>query len=191
MFQNVEPCNKPVMLALDVSGSMAGSMIAGSCISAREGSAAMALITAATEPECEIIAFSALAQGRYGGMHGGGEPGITRVKLSPRIRLAEAIKRIQAIPMGGTDCALPMLWAARTDFYQMNQQDYQRRGCPSRFDFLELGRTLQIAIIATSWRSRNVFVSLSCQRNCSVSHGRAISACGKTLLSTLRKRAIK
>ena len=112
-FQNVEPCNKPVLLALDVSGSMAGSMIAGSCISAREASAAMALITAATEPECEIIAFSAPGAGRYGGMHGGGEPGITRANVSPRMRLAEVIKRIEVIPMGGTDCALPMVWAAR------------------------------------------------------------------------------
>ena len=112
-FQNVEPCNKPVLLALDVSGSMAMSRIAGSCISAREASAAMALITAATEPECEIIAFSAPGAGKYGGMHGGGEPGITRVSLSPRMRLSEVIKHIEAIPMGGTDCALPMLWAAR------------------------------------------------------------------------------
>jgi 60 kDa SS-A/Ro ribonucleoprotein len=111
-FQNVEACGKPVLLALDVSGSMACSMIAGSCINAREASAAMALITAATEPECEIIAFSAGAHG-YGGMHGGGEPGITRVNLSPRMHLAEVIQRIEAIPMGGTDCALPMLWAAR------------------------------------------------------------------------------
>ncbi len=112
-FQNVEPSNKPVLLALDVSGSMAGSMIAGSCISAREASAAMALITAATESECEIIAFSAPGAGRYGGMHGGGEPGITRVNISPRMRLAEVIKVIEAIPMGGTDCAMPMLWATR------------------------------------------------------------------------------
>jgi 60 kDa SS-A/Ro ribonucleoprotein len=111
-FQNVEPCNKPVLLALDVSGSMAGSMIAGSCISAREASAAMALITAATEPEHEIIAFSAAAGG-HGGKWGGGESGITRVNLSPRMRLADVIKRIESIPMGGTDCALPMLWAAR------------------------------------------------------------------------------
>jgi 60 kDa SS-A/Ro ribonucleoprotein len=111
-FQNVQPCNKPVLLALDVSGSMAMSQIAGSCISAREASAAMALITAATEPEHEIIAFSA-AVGGHGGQWGGGEPGITRVNLSPRMRLAEVIKRIEAIPMGGTDCALPMLWAAR------------------------------------------------------------------------------
>jgi len=114
-FQNVELCNKPVLLALDVSGSMAGSMIAGSCISAREASAAMALITAATEPDCEIIAFSASGAGRYGGMHGGGEPGITRVNLSPRMRLAEVIKTVEAIPMGGTDCALPMVWAARNN----------------------------------------------------------------------------
>jgi len=112
-FQNVEPSNRPVLLALDVSGSMAASMIVGSCLSAREASAAMALITAATEPEHEIIAFSAPARGGYGGMHGGGEPGITRVNLSPRMRLADVIKRIEAIPMGGTDCALPMLWAAR------------------------------------------------------------------------------
>ena len=90
-FQNVEPCGKPVLLALDVSGSMAQSFIAGSCISAREASAAMALITAVTEPECEIIAFSAPGAGRFGGMHGGGEPGITRVNLSPRMRLADVI----------------------------------------------------------------------------------------------------
>jgi 60 kDa SS-A/Ro ribonucleoprotein len=112
-FSNVEPCRKPVLLALDVSGSMAASNIAGSCITAREGSAAMALITAATEPEHEIIGFSAPTRGGYGGMHGGGEPGITRLTISPRMRLAEVIKVIEKIPMGGTDCALPMLWAAR------------------------------------------------------------------------------
>ncbi len=112
-FQNVQPCNKPLLLALDVSGSMAMSMIAGSCISAREASAAMALITAATEPDCEIIAFSAPSRGGFGGMHGGGEPGVTRVNISPRMRLADVIKRIEAIPMGGTDCALPMVWARR------------------------------------------------------------------------------
>src|ERR1041385_1969435 len=100
---------------------MGCSMIAGSCLSAREGSAAMALITAATEPECEIIAFSAPARGAYGGMHGGGEPGITCVSISSRMRLADVIKRIEAIPMGGTDCALPMLWAAR------NKRSEERR----------------------------------------------------------------
>ncbi len=112
-FSNVEPCGKPVLLALDVSGSMDGSRIAGSSLTAREASAAMALVTAATEPDCEIIAFSAPAGGGYGGMHGGGESGITRVALSPRMRLDDVIQRIRAIPMGGTDCALPMIWARR------------------------------------------------------------------------------
>ena len=112
-FSNVEPCGKPVLLALDVSGSMASSMIAGSCLTAREASAAMALVTAATEPDCEIIAFSAPAGGGFGGMHGGGESGITRVALSPRMRLDDVIKQISAIQMGGTDCALPMVWARR------------------------------------------------------------------------------
>ena len=112
-FSNVEPCGRPVLLALDVSGSMEASRIAGSCLTAREASAAMALLTAATEPECEIIAFSAPAGGGFGGMHGGGEPGITRVNLSPRMRLDDVIKRIDAIPVGGTDCALPMVWARR------------------------------------------------------------------------------
>ena len=98
-FQNVEPCGKPVLLALDVSGSMDGSMIAGSCLSAREASAAMALVTAATEPECEIIAFSA-ASGGYGGMQGGGESGITRVALSPRMRLDSVIEKRSSHPDG-------------------------------------------------------------------------------------------
>ena len=98
-FQNVEPCGKPVLLALDVSGSIDGSIIAGLCLSAREASAAMALVTAATEPDCEIIAFSA-ASGGYGGMYGGGESGITRVALSPRMRLDTVIEKVRAIPMG-------------------------------------------------------------------------------------------
>ena len=111
-FQNVEPCGKPVLLALDVSGSMDGSMIAGSCLSAREASAAMALVTAATEPDFEIIAFSAPANG-HGGQWGGGESGITRVAISPRMRLDSVVEKVRAIPMGGTDCALPMVWARR------------------------------------------------------------------------------
>lgn len=111
-FGNVVPSGKPVLLALDVSGSMDGSMILGTCLSAREASAAMALVTMATEPACEIIAFAAARNG-YGGMHGGGESGIVQVSISPKMRLDTVIQKIRAIPMGGTDCALPMLWAAR------------------------------------------------------------------------------
>ena len=111
-FSNVEPCGKPVLLALDVSGSMTMASIAGSCLTAREASAAMALVTAATERDYVIVGFSAAANG-HGGQWGGGEPGITPVNVSPKMRLAQVIKEIEKIPMGGTDCALPMVWARR------------------------------------------------------------------------------
>jgi 60 kDa SS-A/Ro ribonucleoprotein len=58
-FDNVEPSGKRWLLALDVSGSMAGSVIAGVAnLTAREGSAAMALVTAATEAEHHIVGFT-------------------------------------------------------------------------------------------------------------------------------------
>ena len=95
-FQNVEPCGKPVLLALDVSGSMGCSNIAGSCLTAREASAAMALVTAATECECHIMAFA----DRF-----------MPLNISPRMRLDGVIKALSSLPFMGTDCALPMIHA--------------------------------------------------------------------------------
>jgi 60 kDa SS-A/Ro ribonucleoprotein len=99
-FKNVEPCGKPVLLALDVSGSMGGSMIAGSCLSAREASAAMALVTAATERECHIMAFA----DRF-----------MPLNISPRMRLDGVIKALSSLPFMGTDCSLPLRWALEND----------------------------------------------------------------------------
>src|SRR5204863_1855680 len=75
-FQNVEPCGKPVLLALDVSGSMGCSSVAGSCLTPREASAAMALVTAATEEEYHIMGFSS----RF-----------MPLKISPRMRLDDVV----------------------------------------------------------------------------------------------------
>jgi 60 kDa SS-A/Ro ribonucleoprotein len=112
-FGNVAPTNKRWLLALDVSGSMGGSMIAGiPGLDARVGSAAMALVTAATEPQHTIVAFSA-APGGYGAQWGGGDPGMTPVNISPRQRLDDVVNALLKIPMGGTDCALPMKWALK------------------------------------------------------------------------------
>ncbi|HKP53078.1 MAG TPA: TROVE domain-containing protein [Chloroflexia bacterium] len=112
-FGNVEPTGKRWLLALDVSGSMRGNMIAGiPGLDARVGSAAMALVTAATEQKHTIVAFSAGPNG-YGGMWGGGESGLTQVSISPRQRLDDVVSATDAIPMGGTDCALPMKWALK------------------------------------------------------------------------------
>ncbi|HMA35514.1 MAG TPA: TROVE domain-containing protein [Chloroflexia bacterium] len=112
-FGNVRPTGRRWILALDVSGSMGGNMIAGvPGLDARTGSAAMALITAATEAQHTIVGFSAAAHGT-GGRWGGGEPGLTPIAISPRQRLDDVVATVTRIPMGGTDCALPMIWARR------------------------------------------------------------------------------
>lgn len=112
-FGNVEPTGKRLVLALDVSGSMSIGEIAGvPGLTPRIAAAAMALITAAVEPQHTLVAFSA-ASGGYGGQWGGGEAGLTRVDLSPRQRLDDVVRRLAAIPMGGTDCSLPMRWAQK------------------------------------------------------------------------------
>ena len=36
---------------------------------------------------------------------------MTPVALSPRMRLDDVVSTLARIPMGGTDCALPMIWA--------------------------------------------------------------------------------
>src|SRR5262249_20934223 len=57
-FQNVEPANKRVMLSLDVSGSMSAGNIGGvPGLTPRDASAAMALVTAKTEPQYSVISF--------------------------------------------------------------------------------------------------------------------------------------
>jgi 60 kDa SS-A/Ro ribonucleoprotein len=98
-FGNVEPSGKRTVLALDVSGSMDGGAIAGvPGLTPRIGSAAMALITAATESDYHIMGFS---------------NELVKINISPRQRLDDVANTIRKIPMGGTDCSLPMLWALK------------------------------------------------------------------------------
>jgi len=109
------------MLALDISGSMTWSEIGsrenelvkrsrpldkalgyeiespgGIGITPRDGTAALALVTAATEPNYFITAFST---------------GIMPINISPKQRLDDVLNTIDNMPAGGTDCAQPMLWA--------------------------------------------------------------------------------
>jgi 60 kDa SS-A/Ro ribonucleoprotein len=96
-FGNVVPTGKRWVLGLDVSGSMEGSNIAGMIgITPRVGSAAMALVTASTEPNYTIMAFSSE---------------FVPVSISPRERLDSVIHKISRISFGNTDCAIPMIWA--------------------------------------------------------------------------------
>jgi 60 kDa SS-A/Ro ribonucleoprotein len=96
-FQNVEPTGKRWLLALDVSGSMAMGTVAGvPGLTPRVASAAMALITAATEQHHTFLGFAHQ---------------LIPLAISPRQRLDDVVAAISGIPFGGTDCALPMLWA--------------------------------------------------------------------------------
>ncbi|MBL0212489.1 MAG: TROVE domain-containing protein [Myxococcales bacterium] len=110
-FGAIEPAGKRMLLALDVSGSMGSGAVSGiPSLTPRVASAAMALVTAATERDHTFIAFTA-ASGGYGGQWGGGQSGITTLPISPRQRLDDVVNAVAALPMGGTDCALPMIWA--------------------------------------------------------------------------------
>jgi 60 kDa SS-A/Ro ribonucleoprotein len=96
-FGNVEPTGKRTMLALDISGSMGFGDIAGMPgVTPAVGSAAMALVTAAVEPNYMLTAFST----RFVGL-----------TLTPRQRLDDVVRAFSQIPMGGTDCSIPMLTA--------------------------------------------------------------------------------
>ncbi len=95
-FEAVEPTGKAHMLAVDVSGSMSWHPISGMPITPREASAALALVTAATESRHEILSFSG---------------NLRPLPISPRQRLDDAIRIVSAAPAGGTDCSLPMLHA--------------------------------------------------------------------------------
>lgn len=111
-FANVESTGKRWLLALDVSGSMAGGSIAGvPNLTPRVGSAAMALVTAATEPQHQFVAFTSNGAMARRSMHRGFNSGLTPLSLSPRQRIDDVCKQVAALPMGGTDCALPMLYA--------------------------------------------------------------------------------
>jgi len=114
-FGSVEPSGKRLMLALDVSGSMAASRIAGMNLSAREGAAAMALVTANVEPDFVVTIFSNagtnfMSNGfkRYQTFDG-----LSTFDISPRQRLDDVIRKTSGLPFGGTDCALPMQYALK------------------------------------------------------------------------------
>ncbi|HTZ06454.1 MAG TPA: TROVE domain-containing protein [Gaiellaceae bacterium] len=113
-FENVEPTGKRLLLALDVSGSMGGGMVAGvPNLSPRDASAALALVTAATESQYEVVGFFAGTRGwKSGGQRKGwGPDGLTPLPITPRQRLDDAVNAVSSLPFGGTDCALPMLYA--------------------------------------------------------------------------------
>lgn len=98
-FRNVEPTHQRYCLALDVSGSMSWDGIIGSeSITPAIGSAALAMVTLKTETNTQVMGFSHQ---------------LVDIDINPDMRLDEVVSTIQKVPMGGTDCALPMVWAKK------------------------------------------------------------------------------
>ena len=101
-FGNVEPTNKSIVLALDISGSMTWGNIAGvGGITPRVGSAAMALVTANVERRHAFVGFSR---------------NLIPLNISPRQRLDDVCKYLAGLPFGGTDCAQPMIFAMKEKY---------------------------------------------------------------------------
>ena len=103
-------CSRSTCRARWRSGSVAG--VPG--LTPRDASAALALVTAATETRYETVGFfagtSGWTSGRLRGVAGRAD-GITPLAISPRQRLDDAVRTVSNLPFGGTDCALPMLYA--------------------------------------------------------------------------------
>lgn len=95
-FSNVEPTNKRWLLACDVSGSMSMGSVGGTSLTPREAVGALALVTAKTEPNYFVTGFS---------------HEMVDIPLSRHSRLDGVCKTMERIPMGSTDCALPMVYA--------------------------------------------------------------------------------
>lgn len=100
-FENVVPTGKRTLLALDVSSSMNGGVIAGvPGLTPRMGSAAMAMVTARTEPNHVVMAFATTFK---------------KFDVSPKERLDDIVAKADRTGFGGTDCSLPMIYAQKND----------------------------------------------------------------------------
>ncbi|WP_425310160.1 TROVE domain-containing protein [Ammonicoccus fulvus] len=95
-FTALVPTGKRMLLAVDVSGSMDYWSIAGTPLTPRVAAAAMAMVTATTESDYEVVGFSHK---------------LVRLPISPRQRLDDVVKTMSGIPFGATDCAKPMEYA--------------------------------------------------------------------------------
>lgn len=96
-FKNIEPTNKPTLIALDVSGSM-GCQANGSILSCCEVTAAMAMATARVETNYHIMAFC---------------HDFVELPITGRTSLNEALKIVTERNFGYTDCSLPFKYALK------------------------------------------------------------------------------
>ncbi|OCT85415.1 60 kDa SS-A/Ro ribonucleoprotein isoform X1 [Xenopus laevis] len=98
-FKLVEPTGKRFLLAIDVSASM-NQRVLGSILNASVVAAAMCMLVARTEKDSHMVAFS---------------DEMLPCPITVNMLLHEVVEKMSDITMGSTDCALPMLWAQKTN----------------------------------------------------------------------------
>lgn len=98
-FQFVKPSGKTILVSIDVSGSMTGPDVMGIAgFSPREAAAAFAFVLQKTEPNVYVTAF---------------HDSHVDLPFSKAQRLDDAINIVRRAPDGGTNCAVPILWATQ------------------------------------------------------------------------------
>ncbi len=98
-FGNVQAAGTRHLLALDVSGSMTCGQVAGvPGLTPNMAAAAMSMVALRTEPAAFTMGFA---------------DQFRALGITPRDTLDSAMRKAQASSFGATDCAQPMLWAAR------------------------------------------------------------------------------
>lgn len=111
-FHNVDPIGKPTVLALDVSGSMASGRVGGLAgFTPRHASACLAMVTARTEPNHMVVGFTSGPAAMRRTNQFGTRNVISALPIHPNMAFDQVLDTISDLPFGGTDCALPMLWA--------------------------------------------------------------------------------
>lgn len=95
-FRAIEPTGQRILVALDISGSMTAKVNGMDYLSCAQAGTALAVSLLGIEPDAESVLFDT-------------EPHIS--ELSPRNRLKVSMDYIHNHPSGGTDCAVPFLYA--------------------------------------------------------------------------------
>jgi len=125
-FGTVTPTGKRYVLGLDVSGSMTYGGVAGSCVTPREAAAAMAMVALRTEKRCHPMAFSHT---------------LVPLSISAGDDLSTVMMKMDSMPFGSTNCALPMEWATtnmiKADVFIVYTDSETCSGCVKPVDALK------------------------------------------------------
>lgn len=98
-FGGVVPTGKNILYAIDCSASMDAGKIAGiPGLVPRTFAACLAMVAARTETDATFTGFST---------------SLDYIPISSRSSLEDTIQKMERFNWGGTDCALPMLWAEK------------------------------------------------------------------------------